>query len=328
MTFGTWGEPCPDASFVSSAPGSASVSNFLMLAICLMAGIALRRTGRTPGESHAALNSLVTHISLPALTLHYLHRFEFHSTQLGAVLMPWVLFSIGAMVFFAVGRAMRLPRQTIGALTLVGGFGNTAFVGLPMIEALYGKDGLPLGLLIDQLGSYLALSTVGVTFASVYASQQNKSAQAICRQIITFPPFVAMLLALALIPLQFPVPVDKVLSRLGDTAAPLALISVGMQLRVGALREHARALYLGLGYKLLICPGLAIAVLWLMHAKPGMAGHVVVIESAMPPMIGAGVVASQAKLDPGLVSLIIGIGIPIAFSTTPAWTWLYGLVAG
>jgi hypothetical protein len=57
-----------------------------------------------------------------------------------------------------------------------------------------------------------------------------------------------------------------------------------------------------------------------------MAGHVTVIESAMPPMIGAGIVASQAKLDPGLVSLMIGIGIPLAFSTVPAWTWLYGLM--
>jgi hypothetical protein len=29
-----------------------------------------------------------------------------------------------------------------------------------MIEALHGRDGLGLGLLIDQLGSYLALSTL------------------------------------------------------------------------------------------------------------------------------------------------------------------------
>jgi predicted permease len=46
----------------------------------------------------------------------------------------------------------------------------------------------------------------------------------------------------------------------------------------------------------------------------------------MPPMIGAGIVATQAKLDPSLVSLMIGIGIPLAFFTVPAWSWLFGLV--
>jgi predicted permease len=193
-----------------------------------------------------------------------------------------------------------------------------------MIESLFGTAGLPLGMLIDQLGSYLALSTVGIAFASAYAGQAHQPAKVVIARVLFFPPFVALLLALLLIPVHFPAALERVLGRLGDTVAPLALVSVGLQLRLGGLREHARALCLGLGYKLLICPGIAIAFLWLLHARPGMASHVTVIESAMPPMIGAGIVASQAKLDPGLVCLMIGIGIPVAFSTVPAWTWVYG----
>ena len=56
--------------------------------------------------------------------------------------MPWLLFAVGALLFWALGRMMSLSRAQVGALTLVGGFGNASFVGLPMIETLHGRDGL------------------------------------------------------------------------------------------------------------------------------------------------------------------------------------------
>lgn len=245
-------------------------------------------------------------------------------------MMPWLLFAIGALLFWFVGRAMRLARPTVGALTLVGGFGNTSFVGLPMIESLYGASGMPLGLLIDQLGSYLALSTVGIMAAAFYGDEQGGAAltmHSIARKVFTFPPFVAMLLALVLVPTRFPEPLALALGRIGDTLAPLALLSVGLQLRFGALCERAGALCVGLGYKLLAYPAMTIAVLWALKAGPDMASRVTVIESAMLPMIGAGIVAAQARLDSQLVSMMIGIGIPLAFATVPAWNWLFKTVA-
>lgn len=302
------------------------MSNFFLLPVCLLAGIVLRQTGRLPDNAHRVINAVITHVSLPALTVLYLHRFAFNSSQLFPVLMPWLLFMLGAAVFFALGRAMRLPRKTVGALTLMGGFGNTSFVGLPMIESLYGTTGLPLGLLIDQLGSYLALSTVGILTAAMYAGDRCMQPSAMARRVLTFPPFIAIVLALFLGWVQFPAPVEKALARVGDMLAPLALLSVGTQLHLHALREHARALCLGLGFKLLMCPALVVAALYVLGPGRGMASSVTIIEAAMPPMIGAGIVASESNLDAQLVSMMIGIGIPLAFFTVPLWNWLSGLL--
>ena len=80
----------------------------------------------------------------------------------------------------------------------------------------------------------------------------------------------------------------------------------------------------GLSYKLLACPALVVAVLWLLDAGSGTIPTVSVIEAAMPPMIGAGIVAAQAKLDAPLVSTMIGIGTPLGLSTASAWHWLFG----
>jgi malate permease and related proteins len=105
------------------------------------------------------------------------------------------------------------------------------------------------------------------------------------------------------------------------------LLSVGLQLRFDALREQRRALGAGLAYKLMVCPALVVASLWLLDAKADMVARVSVLEAAMPPMIGAGIVAAQARLDPRLVSALVGIGIPLGVSAAALWFWLFGAVA-
>lgn len=304
------------------------MSNFLMLVICLVAGMLLRRTGRVGDSAYQALNAVIVHLALPAVTLRTLHAFEIDRDHLMPVLMPWLLFAVGAGLFWVLGRLLGLSRAQVGALTLVGGFGNTSFVGLPMIETLHGRDGLGLGLLIDQLGSYLALSTLGVAAAAWYAAGPRIGGREMLRRVITFPPVIALALALLLRPLPFPQPLEMALARIGDTLAPLALLSVGMQLRVDAIREHAQALALGLGYKLVLAPALVVGLLWLFHATPDMTSRVSVIEAAMPPMIGAGIVAAQANLAPRLVSMMVGLGIPLGLVTATGWHWLFGAVAG
>jgi predicted permease len=300
------------------------MSNFAMLLICLVAGVLLRRGGRAGDNAHQALNAVIVHLALPAVTLRTLHGFAFDAEHLLPVLMPWALFAIGAMLFWAIGRTLGLTRAQVGALTLVGGFGNTSFVGLPMIETLQGHDGLGLGLLIDQLGSYLALSTLGVATAAWYATGPRVGAREMGRRIATFPPVIALVLALAIRPLPFAPALDQALARIGDTLAPLALLSVGMQLRLDALSEHARALALGLSYKLVLAPALVVTALWLAGAQPDTTTHVSVIEAAMPPMIGAGIVAAQANLAPRLVSMMVGVGIPLGLMTASGWHWVFG----
>ena len=299
------------------------MSNLLLLLACLVGGLMLRRFARAPDNAHTALNAVIVHVSLPAATLHHLHGFSFEGRHALPVLMPWLLFALGALVFWGLGRALRLPRATVGALTLVGGFGNTSFVGLPMIESLHGRDGLPLGLLIDQLGSYLALSTVGIVVATWYAAEGKLTVGALARKVAAFPPFIALVLALALIEVPFAPALQSALGRIGDTLAPLALLSVGMQLRFDALREQGRALCAGLTYKLMVCPALVVALLWGLGVEADMVARVSVIEAAMPPMIGAGIVAAQANLDARLVSALIGIGIPLGLSTAAFWFWLF-----
>jgi predicted permease len=227
---------------------------------------------------------------------------------------------LGAAFFWTAGRLFKLPAATCGGLMLYGSLGNTSFVGLPMIEAFYGAGYLATGLLIDQLGSYLVLSTVGIMVASLYSSGQSGfDLSGTLRRCLRFPPFVAIFAAIALMPFDYPAEVDTLLVRLGGTLAPLALISVGYQLRLRQLEGQWLPLGMGLGFKLLLAP---LAV-WLLYggvfSRSGPEFQVTIFEAAMAPMIGASIVAMEHKLNAPLATLMIGIGIPLSFLTLPLW---------
>src|SRR5262245_61500883 len=236
------------------------MNNYLLLAACFVLGIVLRRSGRLPDNAAAALNGFVVHISLPALTLTYVHSPEFRANLILPALMPWVMFGLGCGFFWLDARILRFSRATTGALTLTGGLANTSFVGLPMIETFYGSDYLGLGILIDQLGTYLVLSTAGILVASIYSSGRKLDAKATIRKIVLFVPFQAMVLAFLLMPFEYPVWLDELLKRLGATLVPIALVSVGYQLQFSQVRGRTAALTVGLAFKLVVGPALILAL--------------------------------------------------------------------
>jgi malate permease and related proteins len=49
------------------------MNDYVLLGACFLLGILLRRSGRLPDNAAASLNGFVVHISLPALTLTYVH---------------------------------------------------------------------------------------------------------------------------------------------------------------------------------------------------------------------------------------------------------------
>jgi predicted permease len=298
------------------------MNNLILLILCFIAGMLLRRFKRMPDNAPATLNSFIIHVSLPALALLYIHQLKLSGDVLLTGLMAWLVFGLSVGFFWLVGRWLQLPRATIGALMLVGGLGNTSFFGLPMVEAFYGKEGLTTAIIADQLGSFFALSVLGITVAGIYSSGRPTAAE-IVKRIALFPPFISMLIALLLIPIEYADWFTVLLKRLGDTLAPLALLSVGMQLRLGHVAEHRRNLALGLAFKLMLAP-LAIYLLYVqLLGAHGQAIQVTLFEAAMPPMITAAIVASEHDLDPPLANLMVAVGLLLSFFTLSAWWFMW-----
>lgn len=305
------------------------MGSMLLLMFCLVAGIVLRQSGRLGDTAAATLNAYVINLALPALALGHLHRTPLTPALMASATGAWLMLGAAALVIGFVARRMNLSPAATGALILTGGLANTSFVGLPMIEAWIGPEGIAYGIVIDQLGSYLALSTFGLLVAARYGGQSMQWSD-MGRRLISFPPLVAVALAVVLRPFEFPAALDDAIARLGATVAPVALVAVGCQLKLGDLWPNRGALALGLGYKLLLGP-LLIAAGCLLVAENGsgsdLAHAVVIFEAAMGPMIGAAVVANHYRLDSALTSLMVGVGIPVSLVIAPMWLGVAQFIA-
>jgi predicted permease len=252
----------------------------------------------------------------------YVHRLRIDSLLIYPVAAPWLLFGIGLPLFVGVARLARWNMPTTGGLILSGSLANTSFVGLPMIETFYGVSFLGVGILIDQLGTYMILSTLGVVVAATFSASQaeNFSVAKVMHKDSAFAPFQALVLALVLRPIDFPTGLEHLLERLGSTSTPLALVSVGYQLRLADIKGRVSALTLGLLFKLFLGPLLVTILLIKIVGTSGRMAQVTIFEAAMAPQIGVSIVAH--KLDPPLVTLMVGIGIPLSFLTLPLWWYV------
>lgn len=77
---------------------------------------------------------------------------------------------------------------------ITAGLSNTSFVGIPAIEALYGKQYIPVAVIIDQMGTFLLVALVVIPLVD-FLRIGEFSLRVATRNLLLFPPFIALILA-------------------------------------------------------------------------------------------------------------------------------------
>jgi hypothetical protein len=292
-----------------------------LLVVSLVLGLLARRCGRFPEQTALVLNAFILNVAVPALVLRVVHKVSLAPELLAAAATPWLVFGGSWLFFRTVGPRLGFAPDTVSALVLTSGLSNTAFVGLPLLEGLMGPKALEVAVVVDQLGSFLALATVATLFAARAAAKDTRPG-VLLRKVLGFPPFLALVAALLARPWEWPGWLDGVLGRLGELLTPLALFSVGYQLRLSGMKGRVRALALGLGYKLVLAPVMVALVLLVLPGIGRLTFEVSVLQAAMAPMVTGAILAADHGLDPELSALLVGLGIPLSFATVPCALWL------
>ncbi|MNE24646.1 Membrane transport protein [compost metagenome] len=166
----------------------------------------------------------------------------------------------------------------------------------------------------------MVLSTLGILVATLYSSGSSNGVH-IAKKILFFPPFITFLLACLMnfYNVDFHEYIQFVLQKVGSGMTPLAMLSVGLQLRFESKSQHWKFLGLGLLYKLILTPALIYLLYVVIFHQNSDAIKVAIMEAAMAPMITASILASSHGLKPRLSSMMIGFGIPLSFITLVFW---------
>jgi predicted permease len=299
---------------------------FALVLVMLALGALFGRLRLLPDGAAESLNMVVLHVCLPAAVLIYVPRLHWDPALAGLVIIPWLLTGVAVLLVLALGRWWRFRRDEAAVLMLCVALGNTSFIGYPMVQALLGDAALPYAVVYDQLGTFLLLSTFGLYVVARQAGDAPPTARTMALRMLRFPPLWALLIALVAMPAQPPMWLATMLQRLADALLPLAILAVGLSIRLRLPRDELAPLAVGLGLKLLVMPLLAlVAVLAMGMASP--ARDVAVLESGMPAMISAAALAGAHGLAPRLAAALVGYGILLAMVTLPGWRWLLQALA-
>lgn len=298
------------------------MTNLVIVVGCLVLGVALSRARVLPADAPATLNAWVLYIALPALVVAKLGALRPGWDALVPGAMAWVQIALVAAAVAVIGPILGWDRRLRATVTLAAGLGNTSFVGLPLVRALLGDDAVPTAILADQLGTFLAFSTVGLAIADWGAGTPIRLGPLVSR-VARFPAVWALLAAFLL---PVPAVIRDALDGVGATLTPLALVSVGLQLRLRGTGD-ATPVAVGLALKLVIAPALILA-LYLACGVHGRTLEVTLLEAAMAPMTTAAIIAVERDLSVDVATRLVGLGIPLSLLTVPAWAgalhWLQG----
>jgi predicted permease len=296
---------------------------FALILAMLALGLVFQRLRVFPDNAAEVLNKVVLYVCLPASVLIYAPRLELGREVLAVAAVPWLLLAATVALVTLATRTLKLRADEHAVLLLCVALGNTSFLGYPLVRALLGEDALPYAVIYDQFGAFLILSTFGLYVLARYGGDAKPTAGLIARRIATFPPFLALVFGLTLMPEAPPAWIAGGLQRLADALLPLVVLAIGLSLQLKLPRDELRPLAVGLALKLAVMPLIALGLAPLLGLT-AVQHDTVVLESAMPPMITAAALAISHRLAPGLAAAMVGYGILLSLLTLPAWAWLLG----
>ena len=300
------------------------MTTYLVILLLIAGGFGLRRMEVLPEATADVLNRLAITFCLPALILFHAPGLQWSWALWPLIAVPWGLLLLSSLLVWGISRHLGWSREITAVLLVLLPLGNTSFLGFPLVEALLGAEYLSLAVVYDQLGSFLIVVTHALLVISWYQSAETPSWRVVGRRIVSFPPFIALLVAMVVGNEGFPGWLMELIERLALMLLPMVTIAIGASLQLKLVPDYRWPLAFGVTAKLILLPALVWLVLWALAVR-GPVAQVSLLEASMPPMITAAALLSQARLAPALANGMVAWGVLASALTVPLWFWWSGL---
>lgn len=232
---------------------------FLLLAL----GWVLRRIGWMSTQLTRETNKLIFQLFLPILVFNNIRDMA-SGVSMDAGYAAYLFFGLLSVYLLAALFVPRFEKHPRKRGVMVQGIFRTNFaaLGAPLMEAMFGENGLamyslalPIVIPLNNILAVIALSSPG---------QKQLRPLEMLKSIVTNPLIIGCILGgiMLLTRLQLPVVVDSALRQVGGLASPLSLLVLGASLQWQGVRDNRTELVWTVLLKQVIIPlvmlGLAV----------------------------------------------------------------------
>jgi hypothetical protein len=233
-----------------------------------------------------ALNTVVVYVLAPALVFHSLATTTLAGSTLARITIAVVVFHVVAiLVAEAAGRAVGASETALAALILVTAFPNTGNYGIPVSNFAFGETGRATAVVALSVQAVL-IYTLGVYIAGRGSAG---GVAAGVRQVFSVPLVYAVVAALGVRWLGLVPPADAAamatLQLVGDSAIPVMLLLVGIQLARTDVGSTLSAVGGAVALKMVVAPVLGVGVALAVGFSDPVVARTFVLETAMPSAV-------------------------------------------
>ncbi len=260
----------------------------------------------------AMLTKIIIYITLPVIIIKAITSVKIQpglfSLTVFGMMVAFVILSVGWLTF----TKSKLPKSTKGSLILTLCGLNLAIFAYPFAQLIWGDTGLTYMAMFD-MGNALIIYTLGYSIALRYSSDEF-SVSVVFKKLVTFPPLIAFLAALALnfTELKLPNVVSQLFGTIGGANTFLSLITIGIYLNFKHVMKEIRYVLFGIGAKYLT--GFSIGILIYFVAKTiapnnHLMGSIAFLSAIMPTPLLSLMYSVEKKLDPEVAGGMITITV-------------------
>lgn len=275
-------------------------------------------------QARLALTTVVYYLFLPAMILEVLWKADigWQSLQYSVLGMSCIVF--GIVLSWLIGVLFKLEHKRLGAMILAAAFPNVTYLGLPVLEQVFGSWTRSVVIQLDLFAAAPLVFTVGIMIARHYGEDDTQQSKSVL-SFLNAPPFWAAALAITLNlnDVVAPLWLAGVLQKLSVAVVPLMLFSLGLALSWSALmwRNVPYVLPVML-IKMALMPVFAMVIVNYLSI-PSLSKAAAVLDMAMPSMLLGVVWCDRYRLDSSLYAMIVTVTTVLSLVTLP---FLYELL--
>ena len=296
---------------------SAILSLQVMIFALIAVGFLVRRIGIVGPEGQKNLTDLVLYLFLPCnivtafLTGADREKVVSYASIFVISIVSLVISHFYGVIFF--GRQPEGRRKCLQYATLVC---NAGFIGNPIVEGLYGMEGLAMA------SVYLTPFRIAMWSAGISIFAGTGDRKATIRRVVTHPCIIAVALGVAamLIRLKLPVFLMKPIAYLSDCNTAASMLVIGMILaRIEPKQFLDRTVWSFSAHRLVLLPLLVFAACSLLPVT-GTARNICVILAAMPVAANTSILADKYGGDSVYATKLVVVSTLLSIPTTALWS--------
>lgn len=249
----------------------AVLEAFAVIAVIIMVGMIVGRTGVLGDNARMVLNRVAFHVGVPALVLLSLAD----STPSQVFSLPLLISAVTTMVIFSIYFviAVTLRRRDRGDATIgawAASWVNAGNLGIPLSAYVLGSTTEVSALIVFQTVVLVPLGIAIINSGGHHGTSVPAQVKALATNPIIVASAVGMVLAFTGVTL--PRALHEPLDLLADLAIPTVLLAFGIALvtQTGRGRDESRFdLILAVALKVILMPALAyVMARWVFGAEP------------------------------------------------------------